>query len=65
MYKITNNTGNLTQVESPIGSGGTNPVDAVLAQSGKFLYVLNAGCADPAVYPTAKYPCSASAVTAY
>jgi 6-phosphogluconolactonase len=58
MYKITNNTGNLTQVESPIGSGGTNPVDAVLAQSGKFLYVLNAGCADPAVYPTAKYQCA-------
>jgi 6-phosphogluconolactonase (cycloisomerase 2 family) len=58
VYKITNKTGNLTQVGAPIGSGGVNPVDAVTAQSGKFLYVLNAGCADPAVYPNAKYQCA-------
>jgi 6-phosphogluconolactonase (cycloisomerase 2 family) len=58
IYKITNNTGNLTKVTGFVGSGGVNPVDAVVAQSGKFLYVLNAGCADPTVYPTAKYQCA-------
>jgi 6-phosphogluconolactonase (cycloisomerase 2 family) len=57
-YKITNNTGNLTAPVAPISSGGVNPVDAVVAQAGKFLYVLNAGCADPAVYPDAKYKCA-------
>jgi 6-phosphogluconolactonase (cycloisomerase 2 family) len=58
VYKITNNTGNLTRVVPPIGSGGINPVDAVVAQAGKFLYVLNAGCADPALFPHAKFQCA-------
>ncbi len=60
-YKIDNNTGNLTQVSgSPYSSGGSNPVDALVTPGGRFLYVLNAGCADPAVYPNAKYPCAST-----
>jgi 6-phosphogluconolactonase (cycloisomerase 2 family) len=58
-YKIDNNTGNLTLVAgSPFGTNGTNPVDALVTSGGRFLYVLNAGCADPSVYPSAKYPCA-------
>ena len=64
-YKIDNNTGNLTQQGGPIGSGGVNPIDAIVTQGGKFLYVLNAGCADATAYPTAKYLCpSGTAATA-
>lgn len=64
-YKIDNNTGNLTQQGGAIGSGGVNPVDAIVTQGGKFLYVLNAGCADATAYPDAKYPCpSGTAATA-
>ena len=58
-YKIDNNTGNLTLVGgSPFPSGGTNPVNALVAPGGRFLYVLNAGCADASLYPNAKYPCA-------
>ena len=64
-YKIDNNTGNLTQQGGPIGSGGVNPIDAIVTQGGKFLYVLNAGCADATAYPNAKYLCpSGTAATA-
>ncbi len=64
-YKIDNNTGNLTEQGTAIGSGGVNPIDAIVAQGGKFLYVLNAGCADATAYPHAKYPCaSGTAATA-
>jgi 6-phosphogluconolactonase (cycloisomerase 2 family) len=44
-FKIDNNLGQLTPVPtSPFASGGVNPIKAVIANAGKFLYVLNAGC---------------------
>lgn len=45
-FKISNNTGNLTNIPgSPFGSGGTNPVREALSSSGRYLYILNAGVA--------------------
>jgi 6-phosphogluconolactonase len=41
-YKIKNNDGSLTQT-SIVGTGGTNPTQAVVTSGGNFLYVLNAG----------------------
>ena len=39
-----NNNGNLTGVSgSPLGSGGTNPIRAVVPAGNRFMYVLNAG----------------------
>ncbi len=44
-FRIDNNVGNLTPVpNSPFASGGVNPIKALTANAGKFLYVLNAGC---------------------
>jgi len=44
-FKIDNNLGNLTAAQnSPFSSGGANPIKALVANAGKFLYVLNAGC---------------------
>jgi 6-phosphogluconolactonase (cycloisomerase 2 family) len=44
-YRVDNNLGNLTSAEnSPFASGGANPIKALVANAGKFLYVLNAGC---------------------
>jgi 6-phosphogluconolactonase len=44
-FKIDNNLGNLAPVQnSPFGSGGVNPTKVLVANAGKFLYVLNAGC---------------------
>ena len=44
-FRIDNNLGQLTaNPGSPYSSGGVNPVRAVVANSGRFLYVLNAGC---------------------
>jgi 6-phosphogluconolactonase len=44
-FRIDNNLGNLTATEnSPYSSGGYNPIKALVANAGKFLYVLNAGC---------------------
>ncbi|HTZ60967.1 MAG TPA: beta-propeller fold lactonase family protein [Acidobacteriaceae bacterium] len=44
-YRIDNNLGNLYPVQnSPFGSGGYDPIKALVATAGKFLYVLNAGC---------------------
>ncbi len=44
-YRIDNNLGNLTATQnSPYASGGSNPIKAITANAGKFLYVLNAGC---------------------
>ena len=43
-YKIDHNTGNLVQIHGmPIGSGGSNPGRAVLADGSRFIYVLNRG----------------------
>jgi hypothetical protein len=43
-YKIDNNTGKLTAIHGlPVGSGGANPVRAILLSGGRFLYVLNMG----------------------
>jgi 6-phosphogluconolactonase (cycloisomerase 2 family) len=44
-FRIDNNLGQLTVVpNSPFASGGVNPIKALTANAGKFLYVLNAGC---------------------
>lgn len=44
-FRIDNNLGNLNPTpNSPYGSGGYNPVKDLVTTSGKFLYVLNAGC---------------------
>jgi len=43
-FNILNNTGNLKAVsKSPFGSGGTDPLRAVVSSGGRFLYVLNHG----------------------
>lgn len=43
-FKISNNTGKLTPIfKSPFGSGGTDPVRALVSTTGRYLYVLNAG----------------------
>jgi 6-phosphogluconolactonase len=45
-FKIANNTGNLSAIPgSPFGSGGSNPIRALVSTTGRFLYVLNAGAA--------------------
>ena len=44
-FRIDSNLGNLTPTQnSPYGSGGVNPIKALVANCGTFLYVLNAGC---------------------
>src|SRR3984957_20670476 len=44
-YTIDSNLGNLTPTQnSPYSSGGANPIKALVANAGRFLYVLNAGC---------------------
>jgi len=43
-FKIDHNTGKLTPINGlPVGSGGANPVRALLLNSSRFLYVLNRG----------------------
>ncbi len=43
-FKIRNNTGNLITIGgSPYGSGGADPVRMLVSQTGRYLYVLNAG----------------------
>jgi 6-phosphogluconolactonase (cycloisomerase 2 family) len=43
-FKIDHNTGKLTPVNGlPVGSGGANPIRAILLNSSRFLYVLNRG----------------------
>ncbi len=44
-FRIDSNLGNLYATQnSPLGSGGFNPIKALVVNAGKFLYVLNAGC---------------------
>src|SRR5664279_1957902 len=41
-YKINNNTGQLVTIaKSPFATGGINPLTAIIAPNGRFLYVLN------------------------
>ncbi|MBV8631281.1 MAG: beta-propeller fold lactonase family protein [Silvibacterium sp.] len=43
-FRVKNNTGNLTNVGgSPYGSGGTDPIRALISSTGRYLYVLNHG----------------------
>jgi 6-phosphogluconolactonase (cycloisomerase 2 family) len=43
-FKIGNNTGALSGIPgAPFGSGGKNPVRAVVSSTGRYLYVLNEG----------------------
>jgi 6-phosphogluconolactonase len=43
-FKIDHNTGKLTVINGlPVGSGGSNPIRAVLLNGSRFLYVLNRG----------------------
>jgi 6-phosphogluconolactonase (cycloisomerase 2 family) len=52
-FKIDNNLGNLFVIQnSPYASGGVNPIKALVANAGRFLYVLNAGCGG-----TGQIPC--------
>jgi 6-phosphogluconolactonase len=44
-FRIDSNLGNLYQTQnSPYGAGGFNPIRVLVANAGRFLYVLNAGC---------------------
>src|ERR1700761_1635952 len=44
-FRIDNNLGELATVaNSPFASGGYNPIKEAVANAGRFLYVLNAGC---------------------
>ena len=43
-FRIQNNTGNLKSVKgTPYGSGGTDPLRALVSTTGRYLYVLNHG----------------------
>ncbi|MBB6142753.1 6-phosphogluconolactonase (cycloisomerase 2 family) [Silvibacterium bohemicum] len=43
-FKVSNNTGNLSNIPgSPFGSGGTDPLRSIVSSTGRYLYVLNAG----------------------
>jgi len=43
-FRVFNNTGNLVASPgSPYGSGGTDPVRALVSTTGQYIYVLNAG----------------------
>lgn len=51
-YRIDNNFGQLEPIpKTPVGSGGVNPIRAVVANGGQFLYVLNAGCGGSTSFP--------------
>ncbi len=48
-FREYNNAGNLINVQgSPTGSGGQNPIRAVVPAGNRFMYVLNAGTQTPA-----------------
>jgi 6-phosphogluconolactonase len=43
-FKVANNTGNLLAIAgTPYGSGGKNPIRALVSTTGRYLYVLNEG----------------------
>ena len=66
-FKIDNNTGALKPIHGlPIGSGGANPVRALLLSGGNFVYVLNRGAhADGSTNCTAADPCLNSNITEF
>jgi 6-phosphogluconolactonase len=66
-FSIDHNTGKLTAIHGlPIGSGGANPVRAVLITGSRFLYVLNRGVnAAGNGDCTAAAPCTGSNITEY
>ena len=44
VFQVKNNTGNLVGVNgSPYGSGGTDPLRALVSSTGRYIYVLNHG----------------------
>jgi 6-phosphogluconolactonase len=50
-FKEANDTGNLTAIPNqPFGSGGTNPVRAIVSTTGRYLYILNGGTIQNGAY---------------
>ncbi len=66
-FKIDHNTGQLRPVNGlPVGSGGANPVRAVLLNSSRFLYVLNRGAnAEGGSECTTSDPCQNANITQF
>ena len=66
-FKIDHNTGQLRTVNGlPISSGGSNPARALLAQSSRFLYVLNRGVtASGSADCTTADPCQNANITQF
>ena len=66
-FKINNDNGKLTAINGlPIGSGGANPIRAVLLNGGNFVYVLNQGAtASGGNVCTATDLCPASNITEF
>lgn len=66
-YKIDHNTGKLTSIAGlPVSSGGANPVRAIMASGGRFLYVLNRGAnASGGSVCTTAAPCQNSNITQF
>src|ERR1019366_5033491 len=65
-FNIDHNTGKLTALRGlPIASGGSNPIRAVMADSGRFLYVLNQGASADGKPCTASDPCLNSNITPF
>jgi 6-phosphogluconolactonase (cycloisomerase 2 family) len=66
-FKIDHNTGQLRTINGlPISSGGSNPVRAILAQSSRFLYVLNRGVtASGSADCTTADPCQNANITQF
>src|ERR1039458_6721084 len=66
-FKIDHNTGKLTPINGlPIGSGGANPVRAVLITGSRFIYVLNRGTtASGGADCTTADPCQNANITTF
>jgi 6-phosphogluconolactonase len=65
-YKINNNTGQLTFItKGPFGSGGINPIRAVVFPGGRFMYVLNEKPSNTAGGNIALFTIGATGVLSY
>jgi 6-phosphogluconolactonase (cycloisomerase 2 family) len=66
-YGINHNNGNLTAISGmPVGSGGANPVRAVLLSGSRYLYVLNRGMtASGSATCTTSDPCLNANITQF